>query len=505
MKFLITFLFFLFVSKIQIIPQDIFLKLNSKNLHTNDIVASIDSIKITAEEFFYSYEFGPAFPKREKDSKKVYLNFMINEKLLALEAYNNGIMNNEDPKNIYKDINSDLATEELFKDEIMSKVQIDDKEIDRIVDQKNCELSIKWLYSKDKNKINEYLEAIKKNPNFDSLFNSQINDSVFVDQRSMKISLFDLNKKNPDLAKIVDTIKVGKVSQLIKADDGWYLMKVENRIVNLLSTESEMNKLKYEAKEYLLKSKSDSLSDKYVNKILFESQPTIKRDAFNILRSYLGQYILKKELFEQWDLNEKLETALNNLGLSKEDKYPGIDLVITNKGNFKLEDFIYWYNNREEYIKFNKNNLMEFSKSLENLIWQMLRDKLLTQIAKEKNYFENGWVKKQCKWWKDKIAYSALRNQYANSIMLKNNEIKKSDIKNSDIEKMEAELSEKILHKVLELKKKYKIKINEQVLNKINVSSEDDKKAINFYTVKKGGLIPRPAFPSIDPDWANWQ
>lgn len=505
MKLLLTILILLFFSKIQVIPQDIYFKLNGKNLHKDEIVASIDSIKITAEEFFLNYEFGPAFPKREKNSKENHLNFMINEKLLALEAYNNGIMNNENPKNIFSDIYSDLATEELFKDEILGKVKISNQEIDKIVSQKNCELSIKWLFSKDTNKMDEYFKTIRSSDNFDSLFNSQINDSVFKDQRSMKVSLFDLNKKNPELVKIIDSTKVGKVSKLIKADDGWYLVKVENKILNLLSTESEMNKLKFEAKEYLLKSKSDSLSDRYVNNVLFESQPTIKRDAFNILRSYLGQYILKKELFDKWELNQKLETALNNLGVSKEDKYPGIDLVITNKGNFKLEDFIYWYNNREEYIKFDKNNLMEFSKSLENLVWQMLRDKLLTKIASEKNYFENNWVKKQSKWWKDKIAYSALRNQYANSIMLENKEINKSDIHNSDIDKMEAELSQKILHKVLGLKKKYKVKINEPVLNKINVSSEEDKKAIDFYTVKKNGLIPRPAFPSIDPDWANWQ
>jgi hypothetical protein len=505
MKKSIILILLLIISSTSLKSQSLFFEQNKNSVNPNSIVAIIDTIKITAEEFFYNYEFGPAFTKRKDNSKSNYLHFMINEKLLALETYKNRLMNDDQTQNIYSDFISDIATEELFKKEIMSKVSIDNKEIQKIVAQKKCELNIRWLFSKDRIKIDKYKNILKDTNLFDSLFNSQINDSVKVDQREMKTSLFELNKNNSDLAKIVDTIKDGSISGLIKADEGWYIIKVDNKIVNLLSTETEINKLKYEAKEYLLKSKSDSLSDVYVNEILFESKPAIKRDAFNILRSYLGKYILTKELYSEWNLEDKMKSALNNLGLSKNDKYPGIVLITTNKGDFKLEDFIYWYNNREEYIKFNKSDIQEFSKSLENLIWQMLRDKLLTIIAKEKNYFDSDWVKKQSSWWKDKIAYASLRNQYVNSIRMNNKEILENDNENSNIEKMQIELSKKMLHKILELKKKYKIEVNQQILDKVVVSSEEDKKAIDFYTAKKGGLIPRPVFPSIDPDWATWQ
>jgi len=59
--------------------------------------------------------------------------------------------------------------------------------------------------------------------------------------------------------------------------------------------------------------------------------------------------------------------------------------------------------------------------------------------------------------------------------------------------------------KLNKLKSKYRVKINKDVLEKIHVSDEQDPKAIEFYIVKKDGLIPRPAYPSIDPWWANWE
>ncbi len=61
------------------------------------------------------------------------------------------------------------------------------------------------------------------------------------------------------------------------------------------------------------------------------------------------------------------------------------------------------------------------------------------------------------------------------------------------------------LNKLQELKKKYTIKINTDTLDNLSVSAESDEKAIDLYTVKKGGLIPRTPYPTIDADWANWE
>jgi hypothetical protein len=115
-------------------------------------------------------------------------------------------------------------------------------------------------------------------------------------------------------------------------------------------------------------------------------------------------------------------------------------------------------------------------------------------------------VVKQAAWWKDKISYSIYRNELANSITLTSEETRLLNEKNkaqSGI--ISQELSGKIFRKILELKKIYKVTINSDVLAKIKVSSENDKKAIEMYIVKRGNLIPRPAFPTIDNDWAGWE
>jgi hypothetical protein len=477
---------------------------NSKN--KNEIVAQVGTLQITAEEFIYSYEFGPAFPKRKENSKLTHLNYMINEKLLALDGYEKGMMEKKEAKDIYNDIESDLAAEEMFSKEIVPEIIINDAEIEKVIEKKQSEYQIKWLYANDLLQLENYVKNLKSRISFDSLFNTQLNDLVLIGDRQLTSSLYNIYIKNPQFAQIINTLKPGKVSDPIHTDDGWYIIKIDNIWKTLITNETEYEKLKSESINAITKSKLDILSDQYVKELFTNENPIIKRDVFNVLKSYLGKFILTTENYNEWKLDNKLESALSNLGLMRGDKYTGLNLVTSNGNNISLDEFIIWYRNREQYVKLLKNDLNAFSKSLEDLVWLMVRDKLLTSKAYQNDYDKSEWVIKQAGWWKDKISYSVYRNELANSITLSSEEQRLlNEKKKSESEIMSQELSGKIFHKILELKKKYKITINEDILDKIKVSSENDKKAIDLYIVKRGNLIPRQAFPTIDIDWASWE
>jgi hypothetical protein len=70
---------------------------------------------------------------------------------------------------------------------------------------------------------------------------------------------------------------------------------------------------------------------------------------------------------------------------------------------------------------------------------------------------------------------------------------------------IDEEFNEKLLRKILSLKKNHKTVINKKLLNQINVSVENDPRAVEFYIVKQGTLIPRTPYPTIDKDWAKWE
>ncbi len=486
--------------------QDSFFNDDENLKNKNEILAQVGTLKITAEEFLYSYEFGPAFPKRKENSKQTHLNYMINEKLLALDGYEKGLMEKETAKEIYNDIESDLAAEEMFNKVIVPEIKINDNEIEKVIEKKQSEYQLRWLYAKDLLQLENFVKNLKSGISFDTLFNSQLNDSILIDDRQLSSSLYNIYLNNPEFAQIIDTLKPGKISDPIHTDDGWYIIKIDNILINMITSETDYAKLKSESINAITKSKMDALSDKYIKELFSSKNSIIKRDVFNVLRSYLGKFVLPSEKFSEWELDNKLDIALSNLGLKRGEKYTGLTLITSSDNNISLDEFLIWYRNREQYVKFLKNDLISYSRSLEDLVWLMVRDKLLTVKAYQDGYNKSEWVIKQTGWWKDKISYSIYRNELANSITLNSEEQRLlNEKKKSQSEILSEELSKKILHKILELKKKYKVTVNDELLDKIKVSSENDKKAIEMYIVKRGNLIPRPAFPTIDVDWASWE
>ena len=164
------------------------------------ILAEVGPWNVTAQEFLLSYEYGPAFTKREADSKKHYLTYMIYEKLLALDGYDRGLQSSPMVKEVLNEVEADLATEELYKDDVLNTIHISDKEIERGVSGENVHLGLKWFFSPAKDDILQDAKLLRNGASFDSLFDVRCPDSASADNRSMQTTRFTLEMKNEALA-----------------------------------------------------------------------------------------------------------------------------------------------------------------------------------------------------------------------------------------------------------------------------------------------------------------
>ena len=502
--FRISVLFFLniFIATLLLAQND---KYNSSTT-PQTIIAQIDSINITVEEYFFSYEYGPAFIKRKSNSKEKYLQYLINERLLALDGYSNNIDTTRQVKQTIKAFNADLSTEEMFRDKILSKIKNTDEEIDTVVTEKQIEVSLRWLYTKSDSTITDYLFKLNSGISFDSLFLSQLNDSTDIEDRSLNTTRYIIGRNNPVLTSIIDTLEAKSYSAPIHVNDGWYIVYLDNFWQNTLISETEHTRLKEEAVRALTKRKTDVLSNKYVDSLMKSNNAIIKNSSFRILRSYLGKILLNRELYDKWTMEENLNRALKETNTAGSEQINSTDLVLLTENSITINDFLEWFWLRDNYIKFNKASLQTYSQSLESTIWRMVRDELLTREAYSLGYQNKNEVQKQTKLWRDKIVYSAVKNEIKNSVLLDYGELNITNTaNNNENAKLDTEYMSKMFHKLNELKKKYTIKINKDALNNLSVSTESDEKAIDFYAVKKGGLIPRTPYPTIDSDWANWE
>ena len=488
------------------------------------IIAKVGSFKITAKEFLLNYEYGPAFVKRGKDSKRRYLQFMINEKLLALDGYSHGIDSSPQVTEILSEIEGDLATEQLYKEDVLTQVSVKEQEIEEGVSRERVHISLKWLYAPTFDEIDELQKLLSAGASFDSLFALQLSDSVDLEDRFFETTKFRQQTKNPVLSGVVDTLAYGKNSASIGTTDGWYIVKIVDMWTNAVITESELMKLRYDIKRALFKRKADALSDKYIYQIMLDHDPVIVRHTFELLRAYIGKNILPPEKFSDWNLTSKLMAEYGPIDSVEIDDYSDKTLVKLVDGHIFLKDFLVWYKTLKPYIRFSTSSPQSFFVSLEQLIWKMVRVKLLVDKSFKRGLQHREIVKTQKKWWEEKSVYAVTKSQLASSIQIDEQQIKDYYEKNNKsyynrkgnlipFEKVKndvlqdiynSEWTEKLLHHILALKQKYKVEINDEILDTLYVDIENEPKAIDVYTVKKGGTFPRPAFPTIDYDWKAW-
>lgn len=489
----------------------------------NVTVATVGPWTISASEFMLSYEYGPAFVKREKDSRRRYLTFMAYEKLLALGGRDRGLASWPDLQRQVEEIEADLATEELYKEDVLPKVNVGDGQIALGVEQDRVHLTVRWIFAPSAEGIDEQVRMMKAGVTFDSLYALQLQGGVKPEDRALETTKFKLGMKNPMLASIVDSMPAGAVSLPVHGPDGWYVVKVADAWTNPAVTQSEEVKMREGVKRSLKQRLADSLSDDYVQSMIVAQHPIIVRESFNAIQAYLGKKFLSEEKFVEWGLAGR-KGAKELKDVSRLDTIASRVLVQMKKKNLNVRTFLDWYRMREPYIKLALTSQQGFVQSVEGIIWHMVRDRLLTDRAFERKLQNRTSVRRQKEWWKEKLLYLANKHRIADTIKDSLPLLRKYYEENSrnfcdttgtvrpfdevreDVwrEYYSFELTRRLLHEILRLKQKYGVAINEGALKKVVLDIENDSKAIDVYTVKKGGTYPRAAFPTIDIEWQSW-
>ncbi len=493
--------------------------------YARKVVATIGPISITAKEFLIAYDFGPAFPKREKNSKQKFLGFMINEKLLALDAAAHGARRDGSVIRSETAIVHDLITEELYRDDVLRRVRVTKEELQDAVTAQRRHYGMRWIYSPTREGVERYQAQLAAGVSFDTLFRAALGDSVTSDERSWATTRFRVQTLRPEIAAVADTLKQGQTSAPIEGPDGWYLLCLQSTSFDAITNSSEAVEQQRVATEVLRQLKADSLSGLYVNNIMEAHTPVIVPRTFDLLSVYLAQAWLPENLRTVLFSFLTVDREIALSAASDPQRFANDRLVKMTNGAVTMGRFLAWYDARSTILKLPATSVHAFQVSLEQLIWRMVRDGLLIERAEMRNYQRRPSVVEQKGWWADKILYayekqkllatvtvtdSALKNYFQTHLAGYRRE--RGDTVTfagvlDDVRRdyQSQEMTARVLRKLIALKREYPVKIHEDVLASLPVDEENSPRAIDVYVAKKGGTFPHPAFPTIDYDWQTWE
>ena len=489
------------------------------------VVARVGPATITAREFLLSYEFGPAFVKRQENSRRRYLDFMVNEKLLALDAADRGGRASPAVRRSVSEIEGDLATEELYREDVLNKVHLAEEEIGYAVAGQRIHYSLRWVYSSTQEGIERYRQLLARGVGFDSVFRTQLGDSITPDLRSWETTRFKLKSLRPMLIAALDTLKPHVPSAPIEGPDGWYIMSLKDVSFDALSTESETIKQREDARRALTQQKADSLADLYVNGIMLAHSPVIEPRTFDLLAGYLAQFWLSNDMRATMvgGLSVDQETALS--AIADIGRFGTEPLVKMKDRSVTLARFLSWYRAREFVLRLRATSVRAYQASLQQMVWRMVRDGLLIERAMKRGMQKRESVQTQKVWWEGKALYALEKKRLADSIALddvklldyfRDHRSSYRDVRGDMLlfeaakeqvraDCYTAEFTRRLLHRLILLRRTYPVQIDDDALRTLPVENEPDARAIDTYFAKKGGTFPRPAFPTIDYEWQGWQ
>ena len=492
----------------------------------NTIVARVGPASVTAREFFFSYLFGPSFVKKRPESRRRHLDFMLHEKLLALGEEAKGKIQDPRVEQNLLAVEGDVATEELYRDDVLSRVSVTEQEIDSAVHRQNAEVTMRWLYARDAQDAGAWSQTLRQGGSFDSLFLMQFSDSTLQrDDRMMRTTLFGLMQRNSVMSRIAESLSVGTPSGPVKGVDGWYILQVDSLWRNVITTGSADADMRLSALRAVAQMKADSISDAYIRQMMLAADPVIQRRTFDILRAHLGERVLTPETFTAWDLAGRLHAEQSSVEYTHMERQAEDVLVTLRGGTITLGQFLQWYRMRETTLKLRLTSAQAFFLSLEDLVWRMVRDELLVERARNRRLQERPGVITQVLWWKDKLLYqvakdslrreigwtdSTLQAYYAahpRSFQDSSGSVLPFGVVRDDVlrEWYALILSERVVRRLAELRHQFQVTVDEDALKRIPVDAENSPRAIDIVVAKKGGTFPRPAFPTIDPFWQTWQ
>jgi hypothetical protein len=485
------------------------------------IVTAVGPYQITADDLQTSYEFGPAFVKRRPDALREHLKYMIYERLLALEAEQNGLKRAEFVQRRIQALEEDGAIEQLYRQDILSQVKLSEKQIANDTRKAKITLRLRWIYTRTKKEAEKVHDHIFAGASFDSVYARQKDSSDSAESRSLETTLLKLERDKADLADAVSRMKVGTVALPVQGKDGYYLFRLDEARQNPLTTETDYTELRNQAIEIRTKVIADGLADQYVKNMMSQHNPVIKAEGFNILRAYLGDKGLSHDTKVKWAIPSTFMTEAGPQPIENAAKYLGRPLVTFGKRTMTIRDYAQWYDIRQ--FQFDTHSLEAFNSSVKKTIWKMVQDKLLSEEAYRRGFDRHPFVANETKKWEAKILYLAERAAIARTISATDSVLQnyyrvhkkkytdrqgklkdflsvRESVK-GDYAAEEESLA--LLRSIESMKQKIPVTINEILLQRLLRETDYDPRAMEAVFYKPGGSFPRVAFPTIDETWST--
>ncbi len=489
-----------------------------------EVIAWVGNTPITASEFKYSYEFAVVPPvEGGKDARRVYLDYMIKERLLALDGMAHGFDRSEYVVRRVRHREYNDLLEGFYKKYVHGRVKIPEKQLEDALKKSTVTFKLRIWPTKTKEEAEKARAAAQK-VGLKRYIQNQLKkrEMQLTDERHFETEYLDFLDVRPEILNGIKDLEVGQISQPLPFDNGYALFQVVDFRRASITTEELKHGVKRKRMENRLHDiQADKIVHALMDSVLTPMKIRVKGQVFEAFAPPLYEWVQARLPFgmplidavENPDTSKKYLVQIHNL-LDK-------TLVTYAGGKKTVRDYINYMDYFRRHLKHHRS-LAEFKNALATEIGRMMKNDAFVSIARKDGFEDSSFVAEDLKEWKDKWTYEAYRRYLVRNIKVTDEEVKAyfkknwrllgvanvdtTQFENYKIEAYNALLLQKQLlflnKKIAELKKKYPVRVDEKKLEALDLPEGKNHRSFSFLVLKRfsGQMV----FPSVDPNWVSF-
>ncbi|KAA3660350.1 MAG: hypothetical protein DWQ10_06875 [Calditrichaeota bacterium] len=353
--------------------------------------------------------------------RKIVLNSIIAEKLLALEAGDdNELMQLESFQNFIRGHKEQAMRQVLFQKVAYEKVELDTSEIKQVYKLAGRTYKVDFINVSDSSLASRIRADVQAGK---GTFREVAADYFGTD----KIPTREVSWQSPENPEVHNALfsqplKKGKLIGLVISSDGSaLLMHVADWINRPVITDKDIQQRWSDVKEKLMDKHAQQLYSQYIGQVMKGKKVDFDRGTFIKLTEALAPFYLKQQEQKQQLLQDNLrnqdltrDLEMGNISDIKEQPLLNIDGQVWTVGDFLQEV-------RLHPLVFQKRKYSEkeFPAQFHLAILNLIEDKYLTREAYKKGYDKSKPVVNNTNMWQDHFGAMYQRDAYLKSLGIK--------------------------------------------------------------------------------------
>jgi parvulin-like peptidyl-prolyl isomerase len=323
-----------------------------RNDFKNDplILARVNDQSITREQYITRFQdvIHRTGLTDNLESRRQVLKGMIDEDLLIIEARNRGWDVNSAGRQEYERVQIQELLNAFNRKFIQSKISVTEDELQKLYVNLNTKIKARHLYAPSKQKADSLYDLLQHGTSFQKLADENFNDPVLRESGG-DLGYFSVDEMDPAFEEAAFNLAVGETSKPVRTNVGYSIIRVDDRRVKPIITQTEYVRKRPYLKAYWIKRKTMKATQKYVDSLRQSIKISFNEDLLKVLCNLL------QENKNQGTIEQQNPVVSSNLDrLNKEV------ILSSEVGNWNVQMF-------REQAKFTSPTQQDWIRSEDNL------------------------------------------------------------------------------------------------------------------------------------------